>query len=998
MSERPAAALHADAGYTRERVRQVAAAVRALVHADRRPVDHLRIAGPVDRVPVAEAVALEYRDAEPGMALGPLWATWWLALDATVPPEWEGAQVDLLLVTNSEATLWLDGEPAQGLVTGGEHWRPEAMLAARASAGQRLAAHVEIACNGLFGYGDAHPAPQQPAPRPRPFALERCELARFDPEAWALAQDLRVLCALMDEPGIDPAWAGELRSELNRFANAWDAADRSSWPGARAILAPLLAHRNGTRTHAIAAIGHAHIDTAWLWPLEETYRKCVRTFATQLRLMERYPEYRFACSQAAQYDWIRERAPALWERIRARIATGQWLPVGGTWVEPDCNLPAGESLVRQFLYGQRYFERELGGRASVFWNPDVFGYNGQLPQIMRGAGIRGFLTQKLSWNRFTPPEHHTFRWVGIDGTSVLAHFPPADTYNAEATVAELRRSAHDFKDHDRSARSLLVFGWGDGGGGPTPDMIETIARTGDLQDVPRTAMAEPERFFAELEAETDEWAEIVGELYLEYHRGTYTSQARTKRASRRAERVLHDAELLAAVADRLGLAQWPRAELDRCWRTLLLNHFHDIVPGSSIAEVHARAERDLEGVVAAAARVREEARAALGHPSVLNTAGVARREVVETSGGLAFAVAPPCGPGALVAADDAVTVAREAGGIRLSNGRLSALVGADGTLRSLVHVGTGREALAAPGNVLELYEDRPTDFEAWDFDPFHLETRRDCPAATSVEIAREEPLRAEVELERTIGARSRMRQTIRLDAGAARLEIHCHVDWHEERRALKVRFPVAVHAQRATYEMQFGVAERPTHYSTRRDLAQYEVPGHRFADLSETGFGVALLSAATYGWSTYGGEMRMTLLRSPRWPDPTADTGEHDIALAILPHAGGWQQAEVTAEALRFNAPLLVGDGAGEPGSWFATDAPSLLIDTVKRAEDGDALIVRLYEAHGARGTARLHVGLPFERATFTDLLEDPHADAEVDGAAVVVRFRPFEIVTVRLS
>jgi alpha-mannosidase len=300
--------------------------------------------------------------------------------------------------------------------------------------------------------------------------------------------------------------------------------------------------------------------------------------------------------------------------------------------------------------------------------------------------------------------------------------------------------------------------------------------------------------------------------------------------------------------------------------------------------------------------------------------------------------------------------------------------------------------------VLELYEDQPTDFEAWDLDPFHLETRSDCPPAESAEVALADPLRAEVSFERPIGRASRMRQTVRLDAESARLDLHCAIDWHEDRRALKVRFPVAVRAPRATYEMQFGVVERPTHYSTRRDLAQFEVPGHRFADLSEHGFGVALLSAATYGWSVHGGDMRMTLLRSPRWPDPEADVGHHDLAFAILPHVGAWQEAGVTAQALAFNAPLLLGEGTDGPRSWFSTDAPGLLVDTVKRAEDGDALIVRLYEAHGGRGVARLRVGLPFSEAWFANLLEDRLAVAEVDGDEVVVPYRPFQIVTLALA
>jgi alpha-mannosidase len=719
-------------------VRQVARLARALVHADARTPDRVRIAGPVGRVAAPEAAALEYRDAAPGMALGPLWATWWLAVQARVPDEWDGEQIDLLLVTNSEATLWLDGEPVQGLVSGGRHVRADAMVSAAAAGGEPLSASVEIACNGLFGWSDLHPQPQHGEPPAPPFRLERCELARFDRDAWALSADLDVLAALMDEPRADDAWRGELLRELNRFCNAWDAEDRATWPPARAILVALLQRRNACRTHEITAIGHAHIDTAWLWPLEETYRKCVRTFASQLRLMERYPDYRFACSQAQQYAWIRDREPALWGQIQSAVERGQWLPVGGTWIEPDCNLPAGESLVRQFLYGQRFFEQAFGRRAEVFWNPDVFGYNGQLPQLMRGAGISGFLTQKLSWNRYTTPDHHTFRWVGIDGSSVIAHFPPADTYNAEATVPELRRAARDFKDHERSAQSLLVFGWGDGGGGPTEEMLETLARVADLQGVPRTTIGDPEAFFGELAS--SEWPEVVGELYFEYHRGTYTSQARTKRASRRAERALHDAELLAAVAGE-------PAGLEAAWQTLLLNHFHDILPGSSIGEVHARAERDLAEVEAAAGAVRDR----LLPRGVVNTIGVGRREVVE---GLRFAEAPPCGIGSFVEPRGEVTV--DAGeSFTLDNGILRAVLGRDGTLRSLV-VG-GREAMAAPGNVLELYDDRPTDFEAWDLDPFHLETRADCPPATSAEVVLADPLRIEVAFERPIGERSRMR-------------------------------------------------------------------------------------------------------------------------------------------------------------------------------------------------------------------------------------------------
>ena len=524
-----------------------------------------------------------------------------------MPERWQGERVDLLWVSHSEATLWEGGRALQGLNTSPDGARVDAMLRPAAAAGERLDLRVELACNGLFGE-----LPRPYASR-EPVVLDRCQIARFDPRAWRLHHDFDVLRRLEAEHanGLDPTWAGELLYELNRVCNVWSEHDPATWDEAEAILAPLLERRNATVTHELSAIGHAHLDTAWLWPLAESYRKAVRSFSSQVAYMDRYPEFRFACSQAQQYDWIRRRNPELYGRIRARVESGQWLPVGGTWVEPDCNLPSGESLVRQFLHGQRYFEREFGRRCPEFWNPDVFGYNGQLPQIMRGAGIGRFLTQKLSWNRFNPPAHHTFTWQGIDGSQVLAHFPPADTYNATAEVAELRRSVRDYKDHDRSHRSLLVFGYGDGGGGPTPDMLETLRRARDLQGLPRTTITTSDEFFTALEADARDLPAILGELYFEYHRGTYTSQAAVKLGNAQGERALHDAEFLAAVAMREAGAAYPAERLDELWKLLLLNQFHDILPGSSIGLVYEDAARDHAAVLAGAEAVAAGALAAI---------------------------------------------------------------------------------------------------------------------------------------------------------------------------------------------------------------------------------------------------------------------------------------------------------------------------------------------------------------------------------------------------
>jgi alpha-mannosidase len=948
--------------YTRARLAQTSERLRGLVYPETCAPDELLVAGPVDRIGVAEAAQLDYRPAEHGERFGPLWATYWFRLRATVPETWRGRRVDLLWVTRSESTLWVDGRSVQGLNTGGGGERPDALLVREAQGGETLELAVELACNGMFGRKDVPPE------------LERCELALFDPDAWQLYFDFETLRALEEDEHTEPSWAGELRSELNRFCNDGDPA----------VLAALYEHRNGTHAHELAAIGHAHIDTAWLWPLAESYRKTVRTFSSQTRYMEDYPEYRFACSQAQQYAWIKERNPDLWERIRATVATGQFVPVGGSWVEPDCNIPSGESLLRQFLHGQRFFERELGVRCREFWSPDAFGYCNQLPQLLRLAGMTRFLTQKLSWNRFNRPDHHTFVWQGIDGSEVLGHYPPADTYSSDAKVPELLRTQREYRDHDSSGTSLLVFGYGDGGGGPTRAMLESLRRARDLQGLPRTHVATSDEFFEALEAEPAERPVVVGELYLEYHRGVYTSQAFTKRMNRRCEQLLHDAEFLSCARG----GAYPRAELDRLWKLLLLQQFHDILPGSSIGLVYEDARRDFDEVERGATAV-----CGKGETPV-NTIGVARREVVRNpAGALCVVEAPPYGAGRILEAADAVRV----DGLTLENEHLLVRLGADGTIASVVERSTGRETLAAPGNRLELYEDLPTKFDAWDIDPFHLETRRDCAPAESWEVVSEGPLRGEIAFTRRVGGASTLRQVVRLDSGARRLELHTTVDWHEEHKLLKVCFPLAVRATSATYEMPFAYEERPTHYSTSFDRARYEVPGHRFADLSEHGFGAALLTDSKYGYSCYGNELRISLLRATKSPDPEADMGAHEFAYALFPHAGGWREAGLVAEGMRFNAPIRWTLDA--PAASFASvDDPNLVLDTIKRAEGSDELVLRLYEAHGGRGVARVSLASRVEQARLANALEEELGEVTVEAGALVLPYRPHEVLTVMVS
>jgi alpha-mannosidase len=980
--------------YTRGRIYRAMERLKGLIYADSQPADALRLSPCVDRITYAEALELPFHDVSLGEQLGPRWSTFWLDVGATVPKEWDGQRVDLLFSSHSEATLWIDGRSVQGLNSGSLGERTDAVLTSSARAGEQLSCLVEIACNGKFGSLNQHYATIEPV------VLDRCEIARFDERAWQLFHDLDVLRQLEDEHerGLDPALAGLLLAELNRFCNVWDAEDRSTWDEAAGVLAGLYANTNGSYVHEVSAIGHAHIDTAWLWPIAETYRKCVRTFSSQTAYMDDYPEYRFACSQAQQYAWVKERNPDLYARILERVERGQFVPVGGSWIEPDCNIPSGESLVRQFLLGQAFFERELGRRCREFWNPDVFGYNGQLPQIMRGAGIDRFLTQKLSWNAFNKPKHHTFRWQGIDGSTVLTHFPPSDTYNGEADVAEIRRSANDFHDHDRSHSSYLLYGYGDGGGGPTKRMLETLRRVVDLQGLPRVRQRTSEQFFDELERTTPDLPVLVGELYFEYHRGTYTSQAAVKRANRTSEFLLHDVELLAAIAHWRGLGEYPRDELSRLWQLVCLNQFHDILPGSSITEVYEDARRDYAAIALAGEALRAAAVAALAGPAErpLNTLAIERRGVVESAAGLVFAHARPFASGELAVPSAPVTIVESPAGFVLENAHLQALVGRDGRVLELVHRATGRQVLTGPGNVLEIYDDVPVNFDAWDIDPFHLETREECTPAQAWRVVETSSLRVELAFDHRIGERSSGTQVIRLDADARRLEVGWSIDWHESHKLLKVCFPVDVHSANATYEMQFGVAERPTHFTTPYDLARYEVPGHRFADLSEHGFGVALLTDSKYGYSTFGNELRISLLRAPKMPDATADMGEHAFRYAIYPHAGGWQDAGVVAEALDLNLPMRIEAAALE--SAFSVDTADLVLDTIKLAEREDAIVLRLYETHGARGRARLMIGVDVSRATRANLLEDPEGDElAITGGVLELDYRPFEIVTLLL-
>ncbi len=1008
--------------YTRQRILQVASRLPNRIYPESAEAHSMEVAGPVDRITHADAQQLSYRPVEMGESFGPLWSTFWFRLSFEVPAAWAGQRVDLQWNGHGESLLWIDGRSVQGLNGPDGYFGParfDAVLLAEAKGGERLDVMIEMACNGMFGHDrQMGHGRQKPDARSR-YWLETCGIQRFDPLAWEIHQDFSVLSGLLADylangdvsngkalTGLpDPAWVGHLFFELNQFCNLYRSSDRSTWAPAHEILRALLEARNGTVAHRLSAIGHAHIDTAWLWPLAETHRKCQRTFSSVVTYMDRYPEFKFACSQAYQYETMQRLNPDLFERICAKVEAGQWLPVGGSWVEPDCNLPSGESLCRQFLYGQRYFEQTFGQRCSVFWNPDVFGYNGQLPQIMRQAGITRFLTQKLSWNKFTSPMHHTFYWRGIDGSEVLAHFPPANTYNGRVSMEELRHHAANYKDSDRSADGYYLFGYGDGGGGPTTGMIERLRRVGDLQGVPRCEYRTPEAFFEQLEDRAREIPVTTGELYFEMHRGTYTTQSQMKKLNRQAEILLHNVEFLDVAARQAGAAGIDHTAVQDQWKLVLLNQFHDILPGSGISEVYQVGLEQLESVCRDATALMEEAVAAWigeGESHIpVNTTGFARREVVLDPGDQwVYVDAPAYGAGEVVSCTDAVELTEVDGGYLLRNRHVEARFTVGGELVSLVDTESGREAMDAPGNQLLLYHDQPTYWDAWDIDPFALETGCTAGPAEQHAISCRDPLVGAITFEWSLGTQSRLRMVAQLTADSRHLSFACDADWHEKDTLLKVAFPVSPRSDEATYEMQFGCIARPTHVNTPADVAKYECCGHRWIDLSEHGFGVSLLTDCRYGYAVRDNVMAISLLRGPTYPDPEADMGRHTFRYAVFPHADDWREAGTVTEGALFNSPVIWTQGAANTPrqSLFSVDDPLVEIDTVKQAEDDDAIVVRLYEAGGGLRKTTLRTKLNARQAHRSNILEETLETIPITDGAIDLELTPFQILTLKLE
>lgn len=974
-------------------------------------------------VSYAEAIAQEFRPVREGAAWGREWGTAWFRFQGEVPAEWAGREVVALVDLSfedeegfgREGQVWENGRPTIAV----SRYRRAIPLS-----GPRVDFHVEASANPLSEWHWRAPAPRDP--EERLFRLREACLALVDAEAFGLLIDFRVCREAMLELPEESTRRARLRRGLDLACRRMEAGHGEWVPSARAILAPLLVRRNGDTVHRITATGHAHIDTAWCWPLRETIRKCARTFSTALAYMERYPDYRFSCSQPVQYLWMKAHYPTIFEGIREAVKRGQWEPIGSMWVEPDCNVPSGEALVRQLIHGKEFFEREFGVTTRDLWLPDVFGYSAALPQILQKAGVDRFLTQKISWSDTNRFPHHTFLWEGIDGTRIFSHFPPVDTYNARATAAELARAERQFAQKEIASRSLMPFGYGDGGGGPSIEMIERLRRWRDFEGLPAVEMGTVAGFFEAAIEDIEDPPVWCGELYLELHRGTYTSQAHNKLMNRRSELLLREAEFFEAICSRVAPGElleadpWPERTvwdvpghgpakagsptakaLDRAWKLLLLNQFHDILPGSSIGRVYEDSRRDYEVIERLGQAVRDAALRRLAGEGegdevvAFNSLAHERAEVAELpDGSLRPLRVPACGyrmPGSDEIFAE-VTLEESADGWRISNGLLAAQVARNGTLTSLVHLATGHESLSGPANEFHLLRDYPNRWSAWDIEGSAMEDYEVVGQLATAAVVESGPLRAILEFHHAFGA-STVTQRVILQAGSGRLDFDTTVDWRERDRVLKVAFPLAIRSDYATFEIQSGHVRRPVHRNTSWDAARFEVPMQRWVDLSESDHGVALLNDGLFGCDVLGQRVRLTLLKGGSAPDPRADIGVHRRVFSLFPHAGAAPLGGVIEEALNLNVPLQVITGRmpEESGSWLSFDRPGISLDALKRSEDGSSVVLRLNEAYGRR--TPLKIAFAGVSLVETDLLERPLEEG-ADSAALEVR--PFDLRTFR--
>ncbi|WP_207592492.1 glycoside hydrolase family 38 C-terminal domain-containing protein [Halomontanus rarus] len=974
----------------------------------------------------------------------------WFWLRFEIPESMAGRQVTLRFAVEPvpqpeggmgpprlECLCYRDGEPWQAFDDGHE----DLVLTDDADGGEAFDLLVEAGTTTLWGLLDVEE-----------FVLDAAELYATRPAVEDLSRNVSILNELQKELPEDSLNRGKILRALTDASHefSFETDDEAEMERtAEAALERLDDCKADLRSelsgYELLAVGHAHIDLAWLWPWSETVRKGARSFSNVLKLMEEYPEFTFLQSQPHLYELVRNRYPSVFEGIHERVDEGSWHPTGALWVESDINVAGGEALARQYLLGKRYFREEFDVDPTITFIPDVFGYSGGLPGIAQAADCPYFFTQKMSWNEHNDFPHSTFHWEGIDGSSVLSHFPPADTYNGVLSIDQVRGAVTNHEQNDVLDESAYLYGWGDGGGGPTREMLERRTVINEIESLPDIEMGSLTDYFdrlADADVELPTW---TGELYLEKHRATLTTQARTKRNNRKGEFALREAEIWSSLA--LATAddfEYAHADLERAWKVLLFNQFHDILPGSSVTDVYADADRDYEQVFETTDATTTEALDALVDGtdesdlvSVTNSLPWSRDPVVELEANevtvdadapVAFAADGTELPVQRVQTEETDTYLFQPADVpafgittvefdaptgdasddspddlevsksHLENARLRVEFEEDGTITAYDRE-ADRQLFDGTGNRLVRYRDHPEQYDAWDVEGDLYEVGEDLPTPSSVEVVETGPVRATVRQTREFGD-STLVQDVSLERDSERIDVRTEVEWREDEEFLKVHFPMNVHATEATYDTHFGHIERPTHDNTSWDVARYEEPHRQWVDVSEHDYGIAVLNDCKYGVHVDGTDVGLSLLRAPTYPDPEADRGHHEFRYAVFPHEDDLRDGGVVEAGYDVNTPVhTVPVEEKVEYAPLEVDTPGVVVESIKRAESSDGrLVVRLFEAWGRETDASLSFGFPVESAAEANLVEDRTGNLAVEDGTIDLDLEAFDIRTLVLE
>ena len=993
----------------------------------------------------AQAEMGDFAPMAPGSAWGRAWEYCWMRGRIVLPEEARGKRVAMDLQTGGESTLFVNGRSfgtrRAEWVQVPHHTIVDNFLTDSGEVGRVYDLLIEAYAGHYFpesSLGGCATGPVLPGSYTDPKAgkartvLGEMTYGIWNEDAYQLYMDLNTLSMLGDQVDPESLRADRIAYTLEQATLIVDFEQPleeriECYRAAREALKPALEAVNGSTSPLFYAIGNAHLDLAWLWPMAETHRKTSRTFAQQLRLMDEYPEYKYLQSQPAAYEMCREHYPELFDRIVTAAGKGQWIPEGAMWVEPDTNMTSGESLIRQVLHGKRYFRDVFGVDSVVLWLPDTFGYSAALPQILKKTGVKYLVTQKIFWsyNEGDRFPYHYFTWRGADGSEIDTFLPTSYTYRTDPKeIVEAWNKRVQKRGLDAF---LLPFGYGDGGGGPTRDHIEYLRRERNLEGMPRVKIAGPVAFFEDMEAEGGPKHSYVGELYFSAHRGVFTSQAAIKRGNRRAELALREAEMWGSLALPGGMV-YPYSRMDAAWKKLLLNQFHDILPGSSIARVYEDARRDHQWIISEAEDVLDGALSALTvgeGVTVFNSLSFERSALVclpaayaqgattaegsavpvqrAGDGVLALVTVPPCGALTLTPARAGAAISPKAearltdGGAVIENAKIRAELNGRGEVVSFVDKACGREFAAGPMNRLLMFKDVPRLYDAWDIDSNYVFQPVDIDEPVKLEVAETGGLRAVLKLYRKL-LNSTFEQEIVLKADSRRLDFVTNVEWRELHRLLKVEFPVNIRASEGINEIQFGYMKRPTHRSRLYDSDRFEVCNQRYSALCDESHGAAVLNDCKYGISMNGNALQLTLLRATASPEMRADNGRHTFTYAFTCWEGDFLNCPVVREAYDLNVPVRVCAGGLDGFSAFSLDAENVFIDTVKPAEDGSGdIILRLYEAKRADTRCALSINVPARGVWDCDMLENKlTALALVDGK-VDLNFHTFEVKTLRL-